>query len=115
MGSPKPAANRPTMASLQSAVDSLQEDNKKLTTRLYELEHVTKSLNIALIGFAYTTKIKPKRIKNATADEFLKYIEENVHPVIRRADELTGEVAEKAKSEISKQAQESQNGTKENK
>lgn len=112
MGSPKTAANRPTMASLQSSVESLQEDNKKLTARLYELEHVTKSLNIALIGFAYTTKVKPKRLKGATADEFLKYIEEHVHPVIRRADELTGEIAEKAKSEIAKQAKESQNGVK---
>lgn len=92
------------MAESKPTVASLSEDNKKLTQRLYEAEHVLKSLNIAIIGLAYTMKVSPKRIKSASADEFLKFIETNVHPMIRRSDELTSEIAEMAKKEISEKA-----------
>ena len=102
MGSAKKAVKKTTVA-------DLEEQQKKLTARLYEAEHVIKSLNIARIGMAYTLKVNPKRINGATADQFLEFIEKNVHPMIRRADELTGQVAEKAKQDIAKQTKESQN------
>lgn len=86
------------------AIKKLQEDNKSLTKRLYEAEHVLKSLNIAIIGIAYTMKVNAKRIEAADADAFLKYIEEHVHPVIRRSDQLTSEIADKAKKDIAKKA-----------
>lgn len=104
MGSTKEAAKKTTVADLEKTVNELVEDNKKLTARLYEAEHVIKSLNIALIGLAYSTKVSPKRINNADADKFLSFIEQNVHPIIRKSDELTSEVAEKAKKEIAEQA-----------
>lgn len=104
MGSTKETAKKPTVASLEKLVTELKEDQKVLTARLYEAEHVIKSLNIAIIGLAYSTKVSPKRINNADADKFLHFIEQNVHPIIRKSDELTSEVADKAKKEIAEQA-----------
>lgn len=108
MGSTTKAVKKTTVADLEKVVKKLVEDNKALTSRLYESEHVIKSLNIALIGMAYSLKVNPKRINNTNADEFLSFIEKNVHPMIRRSDELTSEVAEKAKQDIAKQSRESQ-------
>ena len=99
-------------ADLRAVVEKLQEDNKKITQRLYEAEHIIKSLNIALVGLAYTNEVSPERIQKADANTFLKFIESNVHPIIRRADELTGEVAESAKRDVAKQAKESQRESK---
>lgn len=109
MGSTTKAVKRTTVADLEKVVNKLSEDNRAITKRLYEAEHIIKSLNIALIGLAYTSKVTPKRVNNATADQFLEFIEKNVHPMIRRADELTGEIAEKAKRDIARQTKESQN------
>lgn len=101
-----------TKADLEAVVNQLTENQQKLTSRLYEAEHVIKSLNIALIGMAYTNDVDPTRIKEVNADDFLKFIEDNVHPIIRRSDELTSEIAENAKNEIAKQTKESQNESK---
>lgn len=109
MGSTTKAVKKTTVADLEKVVNKLSEDNRAITKRLYEAEHIIKSLNIALIGMAYTSKVTPKRVNNATADQFLEFIERNVHPMIRRSDELTGEIAEKAKQDIAKQTKESQN------
>lgn len=109
MGSTTKAVKKTTVADLEKVVNKLSKDNQAMTRRLYEAEHIIKSLNIALIGLAYTSKVTPKRVNNATADQFLEFIEKNVHPMIRRADELTGEIAEKAKQDIAKQTKESQN------
>ena len=92
----------------KTTVADLEEQQRKLTARLYEAEHIIKSLNIALIGMAYSLKVNPKRINRATSDQFLEFIEKNVHPMIRQADKLTGEVAEKAKKDIAQQTKESQ-------
>ena len=100
------AAQKPTVAILSEQVRSLQEDNQKIVARLYESEHVIKSLNIALIGLAFTMKVSPKRIEGTDADAFLKFIEANVHPIIRRADVLTNEIGKRAKSDIASKAKE---------
>lgn len=81
-------------------------DIQKLTQRVYELEHLTNSLNIALVGAMYSAKITPARINKVTAEDLLAYTNENVHPMIRRADELVTEISNKAKAEIAHAAAE---------
>ena len=101
------AAKKPSELSLAKQlaetleiVEKLAEDNKKLTERLYEVEHILSSTNIAIIGIAYSAEMTPERIEAAKPEEFLKYIETNVHPIIRKSDELTSAVADLAKQEI---------------
>lgn len=88
------------LAETLEIVEKLAEDNKKLTERLYEVEHILSSTNIAIIGIAYSAEMTPERIEAAKPEEFLKYIEANVHPIIRKSDELTSAVADLAKQEI---------------
>lgn len=90
-------------------ITTLEENQKKLTTRLYEAEHIIKSLNIALIGLAYTLGANPKRIRKASPEDFLKFTEDNVHDIVRKADTLTSEVAKLAKEDILNQKKESEN------
>lgn len=96
------ATKKPTVASLQKEVDklsalveTLEQANKQLTKELVEQKHTLELMNITMVGFGFSAKLSPKRIARATADQLQKYTDNNLHPIIRRTDELAKELMER--------------------
>ena len=63
---------------------------------LIALDRITQALNTAVVALYYLTKPDVKGLDKVTPEEYVKYVQENVHAIVRKADEISKEVAEKA-------------------
>lgn len=63
---------------------------------LIALDRITQALNTAVVALYYLVKPDGKALDKVTPEEYVKYIQENIHPIVRKADEISKEVAEKA-------------------
>ena len=63
---------------------------------LIALDRITQALNTAVVALYYVTKPDKKALDKVKPEEYVKYIQENIHPLVRRADEISKEVAQKA-------------------
>lgn len=81
--------------------------NKKPTQKdilraLDALDRVTEALNNAVVALYYITNVKGDELDKVTADEYIAFVQEHVHPLMRRTDEIVREATEK----LAKQAEE---------
>lgn len=86
--------------------EKLADTVKNISDNLKDVMHYIDSLNITLVALAYTVKATPKRVEAADPEKYLKYIEDYIHPLIRRADQLTTQITENAKDAAAKVAKE---------
>lgn len=86
--------------------EKLTDTVKNISDNLKDVMHYIDSLNITLVALAYTVKATPKRVEAADPEKYLKYIEDYIHPLIRRADQLTTQITENAKEAAAKVAKE---------
>ena len=86
--------------------EKLADTVKNISDNLKDAMHYIDSLNITLVALAYTVKATPKRVEAAHPEKYLKYIEDYIHPLIRRADQLTTQITENAKEAAAKVAKE---------
>lgn len=86
--------------------EKLADTVKNISDNLKDVMHYIDSLNITLVALAYTVKATPKRVEAADPEKYLKYIEDYIHPLIRRADQLTTQITENAKEAAAKVAKE---------
>lgn len=86
--------------------EKLADTVKNISDNLKDVMHYINSLNITLVALAYTVKATPKRVEAADPEKYLKYIEDYIHPLIRRADQLTTQITENAKEAAAKVAKE---------
>ena len=86
--------------------EKLADTVKNISDNLKDVMHYVDSLNITLVALAYTVKATPKRVEAADPEKYLKYIEDYIHPLIRRADQLTTQITENAKEAAAKVAKE---------
>lgn len=86
--------------------EKLADTVKNISDNLKDAMHYIDSLNITLVALAYTVKATPKRVEAADPEKYLKYIEDYIHPLIRRADQLTTRITENAKEAAAKVAKE---------
>ena len=86
--------------------EKLADTVKNISDNLKDAMHYIDSLNITLVALAYTVKATPKRVEAADPEKYLKYIEDHIHPLIRRADQLTTQITENAKEAAAKVAKE---------
>ena len=63
---------------------------------LIALDRITQALNTAVVALYYLVKPDVKDLEKVTPEEYVKYIQENVHPIVLKADEISRAVAEKA-------------------
>ena len=73
----------------------------KQVTILTDLVNI---LNNALVAVAYGAGVRGDELNELTADEYVKFVHENVHPLTRRATEIVNEIAIKTKKEIEEKA-----------
>lgn len=76
-------------------------EKKKLTVKDLQqeiaiLDNITNALNTAIVALYKIVDVKGDELDKVTAEDYVKYVQEHVHPIVRRADELSREVAEKA-------------------
>lgn len=70
---------------------------------LVMLDRVTNALNTAVVALMYINKVKGNELDKVKTEDYVKYVEEHVHPLMSRADEIVRDAAEKAKKDIEKQ------------
>ena len=75
----------------------------KQVTQLTDLVNV---LNNAVVAISYGAGIRGDELDKISADEYVKYVHEHVHPLTRRASEIVTEIAIKTKKEIEEKAAE---------
>ena len=62
---------------------------------LVALDRMAQALNTAVVALYYAVKPDVHLLDEVHAEEYVKFIQENVHPIVRRADEITKEFANK--------------------
>lgn len=67
---------------------------------LVMLDRVTNALNTAVVALMYINKVKGTELDKVKTEDYVKYVEEHVHPLMRRADEIVKEAAEQSKEAI---------------
>jgi len=70
---------------------------------LIALDRMTQALNTAIVALYYAVKPDKELLKGVTAEEYVKFVQDNVHPIVRDADNIAKELAQKA-SESAKEA-----------
>lgn len=64
------------------------------------LDRVTSALNTAIVALMYISKVKGTELDKVDPDEYVKFVEEHVHPLMLKADAINKAVAEKAKKDL---------------
>lgn len=67
---------------------------------LVMLDKVTSALNTACVALMYICKVKGDELDDVKTEDYIKYVEEHVHPLMRRADAIVKEAGQIAKKEV---------------
>lgn len=62
---------------------------------LIALDRITNALNTAIVALYYIVGVKGNELDKVNAEDYVKYVQEKIHPIVRRADEITKELADK--------------------
>lgn len=88
---------------------------EKLAKQVTVLTDLVNVLNNALVAVAYGAGIRGDELDSITADDYVKYVHEHVHPLTRRATEIVTDIAVKTKKEIEEKAEKEAKKTKKGK
>jgi hypothetical protein len=88
---------------------------EKLAKQVTILTDLVNVLNNAVVAVAYGAGIRGDELNDVTADDYVKYVHEHVHPLTRRATEIVTDIAVKTKEEIEKKAKKEAKKTKKGK
>lgn len=72
---------------------------EQLTENLFVLKQMLDTLNIAIAGVAYAADIDTKALDTVKAEDYLTWIEAELHPLVRRTNDLHREIAKKTAKE----------------
>lgn len=62
---------------------------------LIALDRITNALNTAIVALYYIVGVKGNELDKVKAEDYVKYVQGKIHPIVRRADEISKELAEK--------------------
>lgn len=62
---------------------------------LIALDRITNALNTAIVALYYIVGVKGNELDKVKVEDYVKYVQDKIHPIVRRADEITKELAEK--------------------
>lgn len=62
---------------------------------LIALDRITNALNTAIVALYYIVGVKGNELDKVKAEDYVKYVQGKIHPIVRRADEIAKELAEK--------------------
>ena len=67
------------------------------------LDRVTNALNTAIVAMMFIYGVKGDELNNVKAEDYVKYVTEHVHPLMREADRIVKEAGELAQKEINEE------------
>lgn len=73
---------------------------------LIALDRVTNALNTAIVALYYIVGVKGNELDNVKVEDYVKYVQEKIHPIVRKADDISKELAEKTAKEAKKAVEE---------
>lgn len=79
---------------------SKMPSKSEMLQELAMLDRVTNALNTACVAMMYIMKVKGNELDKVKTEDYVKYVTEHVHPLMKRADEIVKEAAAQAKKEI---------------
>lgn len=80
-----------------------QED---ITRELIALDRIVDALNTAIVALYYIVGVKGDELKDVKVEDYVKYVQNNIHPIVRRADEISKELSKKTAKEAKKAVEE---------
>lgn len=86
--------------------------NEQLTENLFVLKQMCDTLNIAIAGVAYAADVQHDKLDGVEVDDYLKWIEDNLHPLVRKTNDLHQKYAKQQASAAKKVAKEVKKKTK---
>lgn len=88
---------------------------EKLAKQVTILTDLVNVLNNAIVAVSYGAGIRGDELNDISADDYVKYVHEHMHPLTRRATEIVTDIAVKTKKEIEEQAKKEAKKTKKGK
>lgn len=85
---------------------------EQLTENLFVLKQIVDSLNIAIAGVAKAADVQADALDNLKADDYLKWIEGTLHPLVRQTNSLHREISEKMAKKAKKTVKKALKGAK---
>lgn len=82
---------------------------KKLTTaerltnlekNMYSVEQLINACNNAIIALAYSIKLKGDELDELTAEGYKEFVENSVHPMMKRVTSIVDEIVKEAREAI---------------
>lgn len=77
---------------------------EQLTENLFVLKQMCDTLNIAIAGVAYAAGVKAEQLDGVKLNDYLKWIETTLHPLVRKTNDLHQEYAKQRAAEAKKTA-----------
>ena len=90
-------------------------DLEKLAKQVTILTDLVNVLNNAIVAVSYGAGIRGDELNDISADDYVKYVHEHMHPLTRRATEIVTDIAIKTKKEIEEKAKKEAKKTKKGK
>lgn len=83
------------MAKKNTTTPDVETEMKEIRRMLFTLDHVANALNTAVLSLAYIMKVKGDELDKVDGDALVEFTQNHMHPLVRRADEIIKEVAER--------------------
>lgn len=75
----------------------------EMLQELVMLDRVTSALNTAIVALMYVCKVKGTELDKVKPEDYVKFVEEHVHPLVLKADEIHKQVAEQASKDLNEE------------
>lgn len=112
-----PSNRTPNNKNPKKKLEDKKPTKDEMLQEMVMLDRVTNALNTAVVALMYINKVKGNELDKVKTKDYVKYVQEHVHPLMRRADEIVKEAGRMAKKEIDEAVDtiEQENIEKENK
>ena len=77
-----------------------------ITKELIALDRIVNALNTAIVALYYIVGVNGNELDKVSPEEYVKYVQEKIHPIVRKADEISKEVSKAAAKEAKKAVEE---------
>jgi CO dehydrogenase/acetyl-CoA synthase beta subunit len=94
------------MAEAKKKATKAKISQEDIERELIALDRVTNALNTAIVALYYIVGVKGDELDKVKVEDYVKFVQEHIHPVVRRADELAKELADKTAEEAKKAVEE---------
>lgn len=82
------------MAEAKKKASKSKLSQSDIERELIALDRVTNALNTAIVALYYIVGVKGDELDKVKMEDYVKFVQDRIHPIVRRADEISKELAE---------------------